>query len=154
MKYVQMDESHVEQIARLETECFSDPWSLRSITSELNNPLSLWYVAVEGDEVAGYIGSQSVLDEADMMNLAVSESFRRQKIGEKLYSMSLLSQVLCITHLPQLASIADHHFLIEKISEVCIEAYKNMKPASFANARPPSNVSTKWYLAVGTPDFA
>ncbi len=84
MKYIRMDESHVEQIARLETECFSDPWSLRSITSELNNPLSLWFVAVEGNEVAGYIGSQSVLDEADMMNLAVSESFRRQKIGEKL----------------------------------------------------------------------
>ena len=84
MKYIAMDETHVEQVARLETECFSDPWSLRSITSELNNPLSLWLVAVNENEVVGYIGSQSVLDEADMMNLAVSESYRRQKIGEKL----------------------------------------------------------------------
>lgn len=84
MNYVRMDESHVEQVAQLESQCFSDPWSLRSIISELSNPLSLWYVAVNGAEVVGYVGSQSVLDQADMMNLAVSESFRRQKIGEKL----------------------------------------------------------------------
>lgn len=84
MKYIRMDESHVAQIAQLETEYFSDPWSVRSITSELNNPLSLWFVAVNGEEVVGYVGSQSVLDEADMMNLAVSGLYRRQKIGENL----------------------------------------------------------------------
>ena len=87
MKYVRMDEGHVAQIAQLETECFSDPWSVRSITSELNNPLSLWFVAMNGEEVVGYVGSQSVLDEADMMNLAVSDLYRRQKIGEQLVEL-------------------------------------------------------------------
>lgn len=87
MKYVRMDEGHVAQIAQLETECFSDPWSVRSITSELNNPLSLWFVAMNGEEVVGYVGSQSVLDEADMMNLAVSGLYRRQKIGEQLVEL-------------------------------------------------------------------
>ena len=87
MKYVRMDEGHVAQIAQLETECFSDPWSVRSITSELNNPLSLWLVAMNGEEVVGYVGSQSVLDEADMMNLAVSDLYRRQKIGEQLVEL-------------------------------------------------------------------
>lgn len=87
MKYVRMDEGHVAQIAQLETECFSDPWSVRSITSELNNPLSLWLVAMNGEEVVGYVGSQSVLDEADMMNLAVSGLYRRQKIGEQLVEL-------------------------------------------------------------------
>lgn len=84
MKYVRMDETHIEQVARLEAECFSNPWSLRSITFELTNPLSLWFVALCDDKVVGYVGSQSVLGEADMMNLAVSERFRRQKIGEDL----------------------------------------------------------------------
>jgi len=87
MKYVRMDEGHVAQIAQIETECFSDPWSVRSITSELNNPLSLWFVAMNGEEVVGYVGSQSVLDEADMMNLAVSGLYRRQKIGEQLVEL-------------------------------------------------------------------
>ncbi|WP_138415883.1 DNA repair protein RecN [Aquibacillus sediminis] len=37
-----------------------------------------------------------------------------QAIAEKIYGISLGSQVLCITHLPQLASMADSHLLIEK----------------------------------------
>ena len=37
-----------------------------------------------------------------------------QKVAEKLAAVSAERQVLCITHLPQIASMADHHFLIEK----------------------------------------
>ena len=84
MEYVLMREDHLEQIAALEQQCFSDPWSLRSITSELSNPLSLWIVAEENGTVTGYVGSQSVLGEADMMNLAVAPTFRRQGVGRKL----------------------------------------------------------------------
>jgi DNA repair protein RecN (Recombination protein N) len=35
-------------------------------------------------------------------------------VGKKLKALSRSKQVLCITHLPQIASFADHHFLIEK----------------------------------------
>ncbi|EUJ38238.1 DNA repair protein RecN [Brochothrix campestris] len=37
-----------------------------------------------------------------------------QAIGQKIYSVSVDSQVLCISHLPQVASMADHHYHIEK----------------------------------------
>lgn len=84
MNIVPMREEHVSQVAALEAICFSDPWSEKSVASELNNPLSLWLVAVEGDTVAGYIGSQTVLGETDMMNVAVHPDYRRQGIGEKL----------------------------------------------------------------------
>jgi len=84
MEYVLMREEHLEQIAELEKQCFSDPWSLNSITSELHNDLSLWIVAEQDGVVAGYVGSQSVLGEADMMNLAVAPGFRRQGIGREL----------------------------------------------------------------------
>ncbi len=84
MEYVLMKESHVGQIAELEKICFSDPWSERSIRSELTNPLSLWVVALENDTVAGYIGSQTVLGEADMMNLAVHPEYRRAGVGRQL----------------------------------------------------------------------
>lgn len=40
-----------------------------------------------------------------------------QKIGEKLYKMTKSAQVICITHLAQIASLADKHFLIEKKTE-------------------------------------
>lgn len=84
MEYVQMTAGHVSQVAALEKACFSDPWSERSVASELENPLALWLVALDGDTVAGYVGSQSVMGEADMMNLAVHSDYRRRGIGKAL----------------------------------------------------------------------
>ncbi len=37
-----------------------------------------------------------------------------QRVGEKLCSVSRGRQVMCVTHLPQIAAMADTHFLIEK----------------------------------------
>ena len=92
MDIVRMELSHAEQVAQLEIQCFSDPWSIQSIRSEISNPLSLWLAAVEGDVVLGYIGSQSVLGEADMMNLAVSEDHRRRGIAQALV-LALMEQL-------------------------------------------------------------
>jgi DNA repair protein RecN (Recombination protein N) len=37
-----------------------------------------------------------------------------EAVGKKLKQLSRTKQVLCITHLPQIASFADQHYLIEK----------------------------------------
>ena len=37
-----------------------------------------------------------------------------EAVGKKLKELSATSQVLCITHLPQIACFADHHYRIEK----------------------------------------
>lgn len=80
-----MKASDAVAIAELEKRCFSDPWSERSIAAELENPLSLWLVAADSeDRILGYIGSQSVVPEADVMNLAVAPEARRQKIAAGL----------------------------------------------------------------------
>ena len=84
MRIVNMNESHVAQVAELEKICFSDPWSENSVASELKNPLSCWLVAEEDSAVAGYIGSQTVVDESDMMNVAVHPDHRRKGVAEKL----------------------------------------------------------------------
>jgi len=41
-----------------------------------------------------------------------------QQVAEKLKGVSQKRQILCITHLPQIAAMADTHFLIEKSTEV------------------------------------
>ena len=79
-----MNESHVAQVAELEKICFSDPWSENSVASELKNPLSCWLVAEEDGVAAGYIGSQTVMDESDMMNVAVHPDHRRKGVAESL----------------------------------------------------------------------
>mgnify|MGYP004653261011 FL=1 len=37
-----------------------------------------------------------------------------QRVGEKLFCVSLGKQVMCVTHLPQIAAMADNHYLIRK----------------------------------------
>ena len=81
-----MTAAHVSQIAELEKLCFSDPWSEKSIETELTCRLSLWLVALEGEQVVGYVGSQTVIDESDMMNVAVHPDFRRRGIAQALVS--------------------------------------------------------------------
>ena len=79
-----MAECHVSQVTQIEQQCFSLPWTEACIAKELSNPLSLWLVAVDGDDVVGYVGSQTVLGEADIMNVAVAPGHRRRGIAEAL----------------------------------------------------------------------
>ena len=85
-----MTAADVPSVAALEKLCFSDPWSVSSIASELDNPLSLWLVAEQNGAVLGYVGSQMVPPEADMMNIAVAPEARRQGIAE-----ALIGELIC-----------------------------------------------------------
>ena len=91
MEIRKMTAREVPQVAELEKLCFSQPWSEKSVAGELENPLSLWLVAMEGESLAGYVGSQTVMDETDMMNLAVAPEFRRQGVGEALVNALVVS---------------------------------------------------------------
>ena len=84
IEIVRMNESHVSAVAELEKQNFSDPWPDIAVRSELTNKLALWLVAMENGEVVGYVGSQTVLQEADMMNIAVADTHRRRDIAKML----------------------------------------------------------------------
>lgn len=76
----------VPSVAALEKLCFSDPWSVSSIASELDNPLSLWLVWEEDGTAAAYLGVQRVPPQADVMNVAVSPALRRRGIARALFA--------------------------------------------------------------------
>lgn len=118
MIITEMLEVHVPQIAELEKLCFNDPWSENSIASELNNRLSLWFVAIEEEKVAGYVGSQTVLGETDMMNIAVHPDYRKQGIA------TLLIRKL----IDALASKESHSLMLEvrASNDPAISVYKNL----------------------------
>lgn len=79
-----MTSSHIEEIARLEKECFSSPWSEEGLKSELNNNFARFFVALSGGEIAGYIGSHNVLGEVYITNVAVFPEFRKNGVGKAL----------------------------------------------------------------------
>ena len=66
----EMNIGHIPEIAVLERECFSSPWSENALSEELENPDSHFLVA-ETDGVAGYIGVQEICGEAYITNVAV-----------------------------------------------------------------------------------
>lgn len=59
---------------------------------------------------AGEQGMSAVFDEVD----AGVSGRAAQRVAEKLQAMAKVRQVLCITHLPQIAAVADGHLLIAK----------------------------------------
>ena len=80
---VDMTEAHIDAVADLETECFSQPWSANALREELDNENSHFLVAL-ADEVAGYIGVQEICGEAYITNVAVFENCRKKGIGREL----------------------------------------------------------------------
>ena len=76
-----------KEIFAIEMECFSVPWSLDSIETELlNEDKKLYYVIEDADGVVGYAGAWLVYDEGQMTNIAIRPSARRQGFGAKLTS--------------------------------------------------------------------
>ena len=68
-------------------ECFSVPWSLDSIETELlNEDKKLYYVIEDTNGVVGYAGAWLVYDEGQITNIAIRPSARRQGFGAKLTS--------------------------------------------------------------------
>ena len=124
----EMKSEHVAQVAALEALCFSDPWSENSVASELRNPLSLWLVALDGNTVIGYVGSQTVCGETDMMNIAVHPNCRRKGIAASLIVDLIralkLRQSRCLT-LEVRASNSSAIALYEALSFVQIGCRKN-----------------------------
>ena len=86
-----MSPSHVGEIARLEKECFSTPWSEDGLKSELNNAFARFFVATYAGEIAGYVGAHNVLGEVYITNVAVFEKFRRKGVAKKLIDALLES---------------------------------------------------------------
>ena len=78
-------------------------------------------IASGGELARIMLAMKNVLSEQDMVGTMVFDEVdtgvsgrAAQKVAEKLARISRRKQVLCVTHLPQLAAMADTHFSVEK----------------------------------------
>ena len=79
-----MTAAHLDEVAAIENDCFSHPWSRRILESELQNETSRFLVAVEDGKVIGYIGMSAVIDEGYLFNAAVDSHYRKKGVGSAL----------------------------------------------------------------------
>ena len=79
-----MTAAHIPAIAAIERQCFSVPWSEKSLAEELDVPSAVFLTALIDGQVAGYMGVHHLGDCAYVDNVAVSPEFRRRSAASGL----------------------------------------------------------------------
>ncbi len=86
IRIVPLEKEHSGKLAELEHLCFSDPWSEDGIAYEAGNEAARFFVAMCGEEIAGYAGMLFAADLGNICNIAVFPEYRRHGIGRRLVS--------------------------------------------------------------------
>ncbi len=71
-------------LVKLESACFSVPWSEAMFEGELHNPATVYRVICHEGEVIAYMGMWLVADEGQITNVAVSPQYRRRGLARQL----------------------------------------------------------------------
>ena len=87
----QLEEKHIiiEKMKPFDTKDFDitqfdNFWNINILNDELSNGSSYFVCAKLENEIVGFAGIKIILDEADIMNIAVKENYRRQGIASLL----------------------------------------------------------------------
>lgn len=109
-----------------------------AVATNLGEPLMPMTEIASGGEMARImLAIKSVLNEKDGVSCSVYDEIdtgisgkTSRKIGVKLHSIAQSSQVICVTHSAQIATLADNHYLISK-KEIDGRAYTSIKSLSY-----------------------
>ena len=74
----------ISQVAEIERQIFSIPWSEKAFRDSMESDNTIYIVAKENNNVAGYAGMYLSFEEGNITNVAVNPLSRRKRIGEKI----------------------------------------------------------------------
>ena len=77
--------SDLQDIAALESEIFSDAWSLKSLEETWNQKNAVIFGAKTEEKIAGYLIIYYVLDEGEIARIATAPSMRRQGAAGQMF---------------------------------------------------------------------
>ena len=86
----EMKREDCQEVWNLQKHCFSIPWSMESLESMFQTKGYTSLIALDDQRIIGYVGMKAVFDEADITNVAVDLSERRQGIGKALIKELLI----------------------------------------------------------------
>ena len=81
----------LDEILQIESHSFPVPWSRKLFLKEFENELSHVYIAKdpENDKICGYICFSIISNEMHILNLAVDESYRRERVAARMLYHSM-----------------------------------------------------------------
>ena len=80
----ELQSQDIEELAKIESESFSMPWSKKAFENLLSQPYCFYLVALADGEVAGSCGYTDSFHEANIDNVVVAEKYRNLGIGQAL----------------------------------------------------------------------
>lgn len=92
-----MRHEDLPQVAAIATQSYAEPWPQESFRIELDSAVSHPIVAERAGEIIGFIVAWIVLDEVEIANLTVKETFRQRGLGRMLLThvLALARSIKC-----------------------------------------------------------
>lgn len=89
IEIVPMTYEHLDDVMKIEWECFPIPWTRKSMEEELERKMAYYYVGLIDGIVAGYGGMWHVVTEGHVTNIAVAPQFRRMGVANAIVAKML-----------------------------------------------------------------
>ena len=83
-KNIIIEDMKISDLDNLDISNFDDFWNIDILKDELTSETSQFFCAKYENKIVGFAGIKIVLDEADIMNIAVKKDYRRQGIATLL----------------------------------------------------------------------
>ena len=136
----EMTPQDLDKVVEIEQQTFSKPWSRNDFLDSLKNEYTFYVVAEEmaTKVVVGYCGYYCSFEEANIVNVAVEESARRNGVGETMLRFLIdfgRRQGITEMFLEVRVSNAPAIGLYEKLGFAIVGTRKNFYDAPVEDAR-------------------
>lgn len=85
-KNAKIEKMNITDLKLINFSEFDDFWNISNLEDDLLSENSEWYIIKIENKIIGFAGIKIVLDEADIMNIAINKNFRGQGFAFKLLS--------------------------------------------------------------------
>ena len=89
MEIRRMISADVADVARIEAECFPDPYSERTISDILCTEGAMCFSALDGDRVIAYFIGRLIAPEGELYRIATDAKYRKRGIAYRLLDYSV-----------------------------------------------------------------
>lgn len=88
-----LSSEYIKDVAEIERQCFSSPWSEEQLSEELKNDCAHFLIAVENGRAVGYAGLYAVCGEGDVARVAVLPEYRKTGIAKAILQQAFTGDI-------------------------------------------------------------